>query len=215
MDYELYVPDGGDRKPLLIALHGYGGTAASMMRTAQLINDHDFVIVSLQGPHQHIAFPETGTTPLKFGFGWVTNYRPEESIALHHNAINSIITDPAVTAVADAGTLFLLGFSQSVAINFRYAFSHPGRVRGIIALCGGIPGDWTTSEKYTNAATSVLYIAGSRDTVYPPATIARHAEALRSRTNDVAMQEINAGHEITGEMLSAVRSWLARQCPSP
>src|SRR5678815_2275704 len=70
--------------PLLIALHGYGANKRQMMREAQLLAPDRFAIASLQGFHQHIKEPREHGGPLRFGFGWLTNIRSEESVAVHH-----------------------------------------------------------------------------------------------------------------------------------
>src|SRR6266498_5219935 len=73
--------------PLLIALHGYGASKRQMMREAQAIAPDRFALVSLQGPHQHMKEPREAGGPLRFGFGWLTNFRPEESVTVHHRAV--------------------------------------------------------------------------------------------------------------------------------
>jgi len=49
--YDLYVPDdnASTPKPLVIALHGYEGNKESMMALMRKVNDHDFIIASVQG----------------------------------------------------------------------------------------------------------------------------------------------------------------------
>ena len=69
--------------PLLIALHGYGANKRQMMREAKQMAPPNFAIASLQGPHQHLKEPKEPGGPLRFGFGWLTNFRPEESVAVH------------------------------------------------------------------------------------------------------------------------------------
>jgi pimeloyl-ACP methyl ester carboxylesterase len=49
--------------------------------------------------------------------------------------------------IADPARVFLLGFSQSCALNYRFAFTHPDRLRGVVGICGGIPGDWKQAPK--------------------------------------------------------------------
>jgi predicted esterase len=116
--YDLSVPDGGGgAHPLLIALHGYGASKRQMMSEARRLAPPHFAIVALQGFHQHIREPREEGGPLRFGFGWVTNFHPEESIALHHKALLDLIERLKVEAVADPARIFLLGFSQSCAIN--------------------------------------------------------------------------------------------------
>src|ERR1051326_4218356 len=161
--YDLYVPDGDQPKPLVIALHGYGGDKRSMMKLTRRINDHDFVIAALQGPHQHLVMPTKDSPSLGYGFGWLSNFKPEDSVGLHHRLINQIIDDVGQSGQADISKVFLLGFSQACGVNFRYAFTNADRVRGVVAVCGGIPGDWETEGKYEGGRVDVLYIAAERD----------------------------------------------------
>src|SRR5437660_6681900 len=132
--------------PLLIALHGYGASKWHALREAQAIAPPGFAIASLQGPHQHLKDPKEPGGPLRFGFGWLTNFRPEESVAVHHRAVLDLIDTLTADDIADPRQIFLLGFSQSCALNYRFAFTHANALRGVIGICGGIPGDWDTSE---------------------------------------------------------------------
>ena len=208
--YDTFIPqDARQPRPLLIALHGYGGSKRQMMREARVIAPDDFAIVSLQGFHQHIREPREAGAPLKFGFGWVTNFKPEESVALHHYAVNSAIDTLTREGVADAARVFLLGFSQSVGINYRYAFTHAGRLRGVIAICGGMPGDWETGEQYRETDASVLHLLGARDEFYTPERTVNYAADLRQRARDVEVKSYDdAAHEITDGMREDARQWL-------
>ena len=96
--------------PLLIALHGYGANKRQMMREAQLMAPENFAIASLQGFHQHIREPRETGGPLRFGFGWLTNFRSEESVAIHHRAVLDLIKVLSSEGVADPSRIFLLGF---------------------------------------------------------------------------------------------------------
>jgi predicted esterase len=56
--YDLYRPDAGETDSCLIALHGYGGSKAQMIREARGIAPSGFTVVSLQGFHQHLKEPK-------------------------------------------------------------------------------------------------------------------------------------------------------------
>ena len=60
--------------------------------------------------------------------------------------------------VADPARIFLLGFSQSCALNYRFAFTYPDRLRGVIGICGGLPGDWETSALYQPTKAAVFHL---------------------------------------------------------
>ena len=195
--------------PLLIALHGYGANKHQMMREAQLMAPENFAIASLQGFHQHIKEPRQPGGPLRFGFGWLTNFRSDESVAVHHRALLDLISVLTSEGVADPARVFLLGFSQSCALNYRFAFTHPEKLRGVVGICGGIPGDWETSSSYRQANIDVLHLAGTRDEFYPPERVQDYERQLKSRARSAEFKSYDAAHEIVPEMRTRVVQWLA------
>jgi len=197
--------------PLLIALHGYGANKRYMMYEAQLMAPEHFAIASLQGFHQHIKEPRVTNGPLRFGFGWLTNFRSEDSVAVHHRALIDLIGILSDEGIADPAKVFLLGFSQSCALNYRFAFTHPERLRGVVGICGGIPGDWDTSPTYRHAEIDVLHLAGTRDEFYPPERVRDYERQLKTRARSVQFKSYDATHELVPEMRSDVVQWLTRQ----
>jgi predicted esterase len=206
--YDLHAPSGGPA-PLLVALHGYGSSKAWMMREARSHAPSGFAVAALQGPHQHLKEPREPGGPLRYGFGWLTNFRPAESVALHQRALLDLLETLGRRGVARADRVFLLGFSQSCALNYRFAFTHREVLRGVIGICGGLPGDWDTSADYGRTAASVLHLSGTRDEFYPPARVAGYAEQLRRRAADVEVRAYDAAHEFAPAMRDDVRAWLA------
>jgi predicted esterase len=119
-----------------------------------------------------------------------------------------IIGTLKATGQADPSKVFLLGFSQAVGINFRFAFTHPDLIRGVIAICGGIPGDWESNEKYESSKIDVLYIAAERDEYYTPERMRQNAEALKRRAGSVELQFFDAGHEVPRGSYVVINEWL-------
>jgi phospholipase/carboxylesterase len=208
LSYDLHLPEAAAPPPLLIALHGYGANKRQMMREARAIAPPGFAAASLQGFHQHIREPKEKGGPLRFGFGWLTNYQPEDSIALHHRALLDLINSLTGEGTIDRERIFLLGFSQSCALNYRFAFSHPDTLRGVVGICGGLPGDWESSELYKPTGASVFHLHGRQDEFYPPSRVQGYAEQLRQRSGEVEVKGYDAGHEITQPMREDVRVWL-------
>jgi phospholipase/carboxylesterase len=207
--YDLKIPDTTPA-PLLLALHGYGANKRQMMREARLMAPESFAVASLQGFHQHIREPKEPGGPLRFGFGWLTNFKSDESIAIHHRALLDLIGQLITEGVVDRLRVFLLGFSQTCALNYRFAFSQPATLRGVIGICGGVPGDWETSDTYKKTEASVLHLAGTRDEFYPPTRVAPYASQLLKRAEEVEFRSYDAAHEIIPEMREYVRQWLAK-----
>jgi len=208
--YDLHVT-AETPSPLLVALHGYGANKRQMMREARAVAPENFAVASLQGFHQHIREPKEEGGPLRYGFGWVTNFRPEDSIALHHRALLSLVASLVDAGIADGARVFLLGFSQSCALNYRFAFTHAEVLRGVVGICGGLPGDWDESELYRRTDASVLHLTGERDEFYPPPRVRLYAERLGRRAGDVVVRAYDAGHEITQPMREDVRAWLRKR----
>jgi phospholipase/carboxylesterase len=207
--YDLFAPQGRAPAPLLVALHGYGSNKAWMMREAKQFAPEGFAVATPQGIHQHLKEPREKGAPLRYGFGWLTNFRAEESVALHHRALVDLISTLIDEQIADPSRVFLFGFSQSCALNYRFAFTHAAVLRGVVGVCGGLPGDWETSEQYKPTTASVLHLAGARDEFYPPERTSDYADKLRTRARDVEFKAYDAGHELTPAMREDTGAWLA------
>lgn len=205
--YDLHTPEETPA-PLLIALHGYGANKKQMMREARQMAPPNFAIAALQGFHQHMKEPKEPGGPLRFGFGWLTNFHPEESVAIHHQVVLDVIKTLVADKVVDASNIFLLGFSQSCALNYRFAFTHAGVLRGVIGICGGLPGDWTTSESYRPTEAAVFHLAGNQDEFYTPARVKEYSEQLRQRASDVTFRSYEGGHDFVPEMRGDISAWL-------
>ncbi|HEX8476615.1 MAG TPA: dienelactone hydrolase family protein [Pyrinomonadaceae bacterium] len=212
--YDLYAPSGTTPAPLLIALHGYGSNKAWMMREARMFAPEGFAVASLQGFHQHMKGPREAAAPFRYGFGWLTNFHAEDSIALHHEALLRLVNTLVAEGVADRERTFLLGFSQSCALNYRFAFTHREVLRGVVGICGGIPGDWDTSTLYGHTEASVLYLHGEHDEFYPPARVGDYAARLRTRARDVEVKSYDAGHEFVPAMRPDIKTWLETRAAS-
>lgn len=196
--------------PLLIALHGYGANKKQMMREAKQMAPESFAIASLQGFHQHMKEPKEPGGPLRFGFGWVTNFHPEDAVAVHHQALLDLIATLTGEGVVNPKRICLLGFSQTCALNYRFAFTHTNVLRGVIGICGGMPGDWETSKSYLPTQASVFHLAGARDEYYPPARVADYEARLRLRAQSVEFKSYDAAHEMVPAMREDVRAWLIK-----
>ena len=207
--YDLFVPDNeatGPR-PLVVAFHGYEGNKESMMSLMRKINSEDLIIASVQGPNSF--FVRDGTAPDKprIGFGWMMQYKAEETIQLHHKTLLAVLQDVEAEHSIDRRAVFLVAFSQSVSLNYRFTFTHPGVVRGVIAVCGGIPGDWD-QDKYQESETDVLIIAGETDEFYPLKRTRTFKDAISRRASSVEFSSFPVGHVFPREALPFINEWI-------
>lgn len=206
--YDLHVPENlAAPAPLLIAIHGYGAHKRYMMRQAQMIAPDGFVIASLQAPHQHFSKLAEG---YRIGFGWLTDHKPEEYIALHHNFVNEVIERLSTKKLIDRSRIFIFGFSQAVALNFRFAFTHPEVLRGVIAVCGGIPGDLETNPSYKPFSAETFYLYGDDDEFYTEEKFKAFDRKLADKLPNYRSKQYRGKHEITDEMRSDIKNFLEK-----
>ncbi len=210
--YDLLVPENVEKNaPLLISVHGYGAHKRYMMREAQLVAPKDFVIVSLQAPHQH--FERKGES-YRIGFGWLTDYKSEESVSLHQNFVNKVVENLVGNFSVSREKVFLFGFSQACALNFRYAFTFPEKVCGIVGVCGGIPSDLETNEIYQPLDAETFYLYSDEDEFYSLEKYENYVGRLKENVSHLETKKYHAKHEITDEMRKDVKIWLTKKAES-
>jgi predicted esterase len=204
--YDVFVPETVTKPaPLLIAVHGYGAHKRYMMREARLVAPDGWVIASVQGPHQHFRQTETG---YRVGFGWLTDNDPQEYVRLHHQFLLDVIGKLESEGLVDRSRIYLYGFSQACALNFRFAFTHPDGIRGVIGVCGGVPGDLDTNEKYQRLDADTLYLYGDDDEFYTQEKFHEYDQKLVALLPNYRSKRYVAKHEITEEMRADIRRFL-------
>ncbi len=211
--YEIEVPRAAQQRkrwPLLIGLHGYQGDMTSMMRVARRIADGKMIVISLQGPFQF--FLRDGNDPKNFrvGFGWGTTWKMDESIELHHRDLRTLIDLAVRRYHAEQRQVFLLAFSQACSYNYRFVFTHPHAVRGAIAVCGGVPGDWAENATYRAASTHVLHIAASRDEWYSREKNLLFRRQLAERARTLDFRFYNSPHKFPRSSIPHIRRWIQK-----
>jgi predicted esterase len=167
------------------------------------------------GPHHAIAaiegpygfFLDGGTE--KVGYGWITSRHPAESIRLHHEMVRHVLEEAGDELAIPAQRRVLLGFSQSVSLNYRFATAHPDSVRGVAAICGALPGDWDDASP-APLRPAVLHIARTDDEFYPAERTEQYARRLRLRCDDVEFHLLPGGHRFPSRAGPIWENWLNR-----
>jgi predicted esterase len=96
-------------------------------------------------------------------------------------------------------------------LNYRFAFTSPGTLRGVVGICGGIPGDWEANQNYQEIPADVFHLAGTRDEFYTPERIQDYEKQLATRARSIAFKRYDAAHEIVEEMRADVKNWLSER----
>lgn len=205
--YDLFVPENTSKNaPLLISIHGYAAHKHYMMREARLIAPENFVIASLQAPNKFWREGKNGE--FKLAFGWLSDFKAEESVALHHKFVLDVIEKLSKDEIINKNEVYLYGFSQACALNFRFAFTHTESLKGIIGVCGGIPSDMDTNEIYKPTNAEILYLYGDEDRFYPLEKFQRFEQKLDEFLPNFKGIKYSAKHEITDEMREDITKFL-------
>jgi predicted esterase len=221
--YDLHVPekirapdggalpaDGGGGHPLLLALHGYGQTKEWILDKARRIHDGDWLIAALQGPNGFMVEDRHGGQ--RTGFNWGARHRHHEAVAVHHQALLAVIEDVGTVVPVDSRAIFLLGFSQPVSFNYRFVFTFPARVRGVIGVCGGIPGDHD-QVAFQPSATSVLHIGTTNDEFYDADRVRGFRPWLEGLASDVELDLVKGGHAFPDGSPERIEAWIRSRLP--
>jgi phospholipase/carboxylesterase len=211
--YDLHVPPTQNtrrRTPLLIALHGYSGNKDSMMRLARRINERDWLIATLEGPYRFVPSVNNAPNETRTGFGWASPYKHDESVALHHQSLLDLIEAVAAEYAIDRQRIFLLGFSQPVSLNYRFVFTYPNVIRGVIGVCGGIPGD-REQNPYQPSTTDVLHIATTQDEYYDVDRVRSFIPWLRQQGQSVELRVYQGAHVFPRRSLRYIAQWISQR----
>lgn len=201
----LVDPPAADNPPLIACLHGFGSNPQVMLELTRAMVGPGPVLASLQAPSEFFVklHPK-----LEVGYCWATHAHPEAGIAMHHAMVNRVLTDVGERFGVPARRRALVGFSQPVGLNYRYAATFPEAVGAVIGICGGIPRDWEAGQ-YQTVTASLLHIAREADEIYPPEVTTTYAERLRQRASDVEFHLLEGGHRFPSKAGPLVQEWLS------
>ena len=195
--------------PLLVALHGNGGTAASL---AQIFSSHKNNEVIL-------AFPE-GQYPKLIkdfiGYSWYyeTNdrglwrYLDMTSVEQVHEVID------VITSKYNIEKTYIFGFSQGASLAYTVGFKYPEKVFGVAAVGGSLPeidvwGSIVTSNEINKAENVKFLIArGNSDRLCKKSKFISQTEFVESKGFTSTIFEYKGGHYITTELLDNLYDWI-------
>jgi predicted esterase len=194
-------PDRCDPEAVIFALHGYSMNASVMLRLTEVwFPNHR--IVSIEGPYPFY----TSWEKREVGYSWAADTRSQESVRLHHEIVRRVFERSGVPPQKRV----LLGFSQSVGLNYRFSATFPDEVDAVIGVCGGLSKEWETGD-YFPVSASLLHIGRTEDQSYPIEQVRDFPLRLRLRARDVEYLEYPGGHSFPSSAGPDVKDWLKRR----
>ncbi len=206
--YLLHVPEVPSRL-LWMVVHGYAMNASNMLSLALLVLGKQHLVASVQAPHHF--YPDQRKPDV--GYNWGTRNHGSSSIQMHHAMIRHVRKQLEDRFHVPPARTVLMGYSQPVGYNYRFASAHPDEVGGVVGICGGVPKDWETGP-YGPVKASLLHIARSEDEFFPPSATEDYARKLRTRAKDVEFHMLRGGHRFPSAAAPILDAWSRRVFPA-
>jgi predicted esterase len=188
------LPRSSDREtPLVVALHGRGGTAEHF---ASLWLDVDL----------DVAVPQ-GFSTYEWGYAWFDWPKgvSEEELAIRVIAAADRLW-PAIAEIAHGRKVAVIGFSQGAVLAFVLAARHPEAVVYAFPIAGSTPSQIFLPGR---APAPVYAVHGADDRVIPIVFDRTAISAFKEHGGVVELREFpGAGHKVTDEIRADVLAHL-------
>jgi predicted esterase len=202
----LLMDPGATLQWQVLALHGYAQSPEILLPLVRRMLGPGPVIGALAAPFpMYDKLGPQGATV----YHWGTRHHWEMATRVHHAMVLRALTELRQRTGLGAARSLLLGFSQPVGLNYRFAGTHPDQVRGVIGICGGVPSRWE-KEPYQPVTAALLHIARSEDEFYPEAAARGFPDRLHHHAHDVEFHMLPGGHRFPSQAGPLVQAWLDR-----
>ena len=199
--------DNSKTYPLLVALHGNGGTSASFAPLFSSIAGASVLVAVPQGEYRKPAggyswFYETSDRSLWEAYD-------TRSVA----GVVALISD--IRARYPIGKVFVLGFSQGASLAYMAGLRNPSLVAGIAAISGYLPeidreGSIVHAQDVANARNVEIFVArGVSDSLVSRQTYTAQRDFLLSNGYSVTEFEFAGAHYLTEDLLFRALQWLS------
>ncbi|HET6202538.1 MAG TPA: alpha/beta fold hydrolase [Planctomycetota bacterium] len=210
-------PPGYDRSkptPLLVVLHGLGGSKAEFVRPFEdAAAEAGFLLFSVQG-----------TVPTREGgYAWYDGGYAQAP-GRYEGGILEVVRQAKRERAIDAERIYLLGFSEGALMAVHAGLRAPGLFRGAVGLGGAYHPDALVGTAALRTAAErgfrAYLMVGDKDAEALKESTKRAAEALRAAGLKVEEKSYAGGHALPeaasrkAAILEALR-WLDRNAPAP
>lgn len=199
--HHIFEPATDPLKPPLLLLHGTGGNETDLLRIARAVSPGS-ALLSARGD-----VSEGGA--LRFFARLAEGVFDPAEVARRTNALADFIVAAAKHYALDVHQLLALGFSNGANIAATVLLLRPEALGGGILFRSMVVLNQPAAAG-SLAGKRVLLANGSVDPLVPPDHPARLAALLRAGGAEVAVESLQASHQLTSQDVAAAQSWLQR-----
>lgn len=193
--------------PLLIALHGSGGSPVNFDPLWEKHAAAQCIFAAPEGP-----YPFPGQQGVSMGRSWYLLVKDRRIWELADPlAVQAVMATVAeLKASYKVGPVYILGFSQGASLAYQAALGHPEVFSGVLAVAGVFPEESIRAAELERARDSLrVFIAhGSRDPKVPPRQSETARALLEKAGFQVSFQAFKGGHAIPPGLFRQALDWI-------
>ena len=202
MGYSIYVPKGYDKKnsyPLMVALHGLGGSGHGMMRSrglTQLAQQHGYIVVAPMG------YSERGWYGADNPFARLMTSRRD--LELSEKDVMNVLSITRKDLSVDAKRIYLMGHSMGGGGTWHIGMKYPDIWAGLAPIAPAAPRNINDLSKAKHIP--VILVQGDRDRLVPVSGARRWTARMKDLKMDYSYIEVaGGGHsDVVGKMMPQI-----------
>jgi len=189
MGYSIYVPQGYDKKknyPLMVALHGLGGSDRGMIRSrglTQLAQKHGYIVVAPMG------YNERGWYGADNPFGRLMTSRRD--LERSEKDVMNVLSITRRDLSVDTERIYLMGHSMGGGGTWHIGMKYPDIWAGLAPIAPAAPRNMNDLSKAKHIP--VILVQGDRDRLVPASSARRWAAKMKDLKMDHSYIEVAGG----------------------
>ncbi|MBB6671225.1 alpha/beta hydrolase [Cohnella nanjingensis] len=196
----LYQPGTDANAPVLLMLHGTGGTERDLLPLARIVSPSSSVL-SVRGNVSENGMP-------RFFRRLAEGVFDEEDLVFRTEELNGFLDEAAAQYGFDRRNVIAVGYSNGANIAGSLLFHYADALRGAILHHPMVP---LRGRQLPDLSGVPIFIgAGQNDPICSPAEIGELTALLEGAGASVAVHWENAGHRLTQTEVDAAAAWFAR-----
>ena len=194
--------------PLVVGLHGYGGSPTGFLRLFQRYQDRPFIYATLQAPYPM-------NTENNEGFSWSSMDNPDQDyrqLQITQAAEQVVRAIRHLKRVYPVSNVTLVGFSQGAMLSLVTAIRYVEDVQSAVAFGGWLNLDELSPEEFTSLKKPrLLLVHGREDRVIDFKKAESAEQTLRNQGYEVSLMLFSGGHSIPPPKLNQAFEWICKE----
>jgi phospholipase/carboxylesterase len=199
-----YQPTGFEPSyayPLLVFLHGRGGSEKQLMRLAPRVSRRNYISIGLRGPELMRRFDDGDED----GYGWGQS-TSADSYAEEY--VFRAIEQACLMYPINEERVYLAGICEGAATAYRLGLAYPDKFAGVIALNGHIPAGGPLFRLPELRRLRVFIGHGIANSTVPLSVAKKDHRLLWTAGVPIELKTYPTTHRIHLDMLKDINRWV-------